>query len=241
MKKIPKKLQKAFDEILDNELGQSFRKIHYNLVGISTSYKQTQGEFTEVPCHYTICSPERYFAPWENVKLGSSIEIIESQGTAGTLSAVVSDKHLEWIDLDDLKQSFGRIASEDEAYREISEKMCHVIDGHRQNSALARYERGMRSNFYSKAHQKNFGIDATFCIFANKRFPPIVTMLVKEYSKTLLIQEMNEMHQQCYPTVWFDLQFVFAFEYGGFEPGDSGANLLWLKKEKLLVSFMRHG
>ncbi|POG67373.1 hypothetical protein GLOIN_2v1779513 [Rhizophagus irregularis DAOM 181602=DAOM 197198] len=125
----------------DNELGQSFRKIHYNLVGISTSYKQTQGEFTEVPCHYTICSPERYFAPWENVKLGSSIEIIESQGTAGTLSAVVSDKHLEWIDLDDLKQSFGRIASEDEAYREISEKMCHVIDGHRQNSALARYER----------------------------------------------------------------------------------------------------
>ncbi|CAB5187613.1 unnamed protein product [Rhizophagus irregularis] len=199
MKKIPKKLQKAFDEILDNELGQSFRKIHYNLVGISTSYKQTQGEFTEVPCHYTICSPERYFALWENVKLGSSIEIIESQGTAGTLSAVVSDKHLEWIDLDDLKQSFGRIASEDEAYREISEKMCHVIDGHRQNSALARYER--------------------------------VTMLVKEYSKTLLIQEMNEMHQQCYPTVWFDLQLVFAFEYGGFEPGDSGANLLWLKRK----------
>jgi hypothetical protein len=105
-------------------------------------------------------------------------------------------------DLDDLKQSFGRIASEAEAYREISEKMCHVIDGHRQNSALARYERGMRSNFYSKAHQKNFGIDATFCIFANKRFPPIVTMLV----------------------VWFDRQLVFAFEYGGFEPGDSGAS-----------------
>ncbi|CAB4413213.1 unnamed protein product [Rhizophagus irregularis] len=77
----------------------------------------------------------------ENVKLGSSIGIIESQGTAGTLSAVVSDKNLERIDLDDLKQSFGRIASEAEAYREISEKMCHVIDGHRQNSALARYER----------------------------------------------------------------------------------------------------
>jgi hypothetical protein len=49
MKKIPKKLQKAFDETLDNELGQSFRKMHYNLVGMSTGYKQTQGEFTEVP------------------------------------------------------------------------------------------------------------------------------------------------------------------------------------------------
>ncbi|CAB4392339.1 unnamed protein product [Rhizophagus irregularis] len=162
---------------------------------MSIGYKQTQGEFTEVSCHYTICSPESL-----------ARRVLEQ--------CVIYQ--LSHKDLDDLKQSFGQIAAE--AYREISEKMCHVIDGHRQNSALARYEHEIPP--YSNNVSEGIFI---------------------RYMKTLLIQEMNEMHQQCYPTVWFDLQLVFAFEYGGFEPGDSGANLLWLKKEKLLVSFMRHG
>ncbi|PKK72537.1 hypothetical protein RhiirC2_777065, partial [Rhizophagus irregularis] len=180
--------------------GQSFRKIHYNLKGI---LHHGCDRFPNKICGY----------PVDVVKACTATLYVR---TAGTLSAVVSDKHLEWIDLDDLKQSFGQIAAE--AYREISEKMCHVIDGHRQNSALARYEHEIPP--YSNNVSEGIFI---------------------RYMKTLLIQEMNEMHQQCYPTVWFDLQLVFAFEYGGFEPGDSGANLLWLKKEKLLVSFMRHG
>jgi hypothetical protein len=49
LKKIPENLQKVFDEALDNELGQSFREMHYNLVGMSTGYKRTQGKSTEVP------------------------------------------------------------------------------------------------------------------------------------------------------------------------------------------------
>ncbi|RIA98396.1 hypothetical protein C1645_870752 [Glomus cerebriforme] len=48
LKKIPKSLQKAFDEALDIELGPSFREMHYNLVGMSTGYKRTQGKFTEI-------------------------------------------------------------------------------------------------------------------------------------------------------------------------------------------------
>ena len=39
----------AFDEALDNELGQSFRETHYNLVGMSTGYKRTQGKCTKIP------------------------------------------------------------------------------------------------------------------------------------------------------------------------------------------------
>ena len=61
-KKVPKNLQMAFDEALDNELGLLFRKMHYNLVGMSTGYKRTQGKFTEVSA--IICSPEGHSAPW---------------------------------------------------------------------------------------------------------------------------------------------------------------------------------
>ncbi|RIA86884.1 hypothetical protein C1645_778497, partial [Glomus cerebriforme] len=46
---IPQDLKESFDEALNNELGLSFREAHYNLVGISTGYKQICGKFTEVP------------------------------------------------------------------------------------------------------------------------------------------------------------------------------------------------
>ncbi|RHZ52113.1 hypothetical protein Glove_465g29 [Diversispora epigaea] len=42
-----KKVPQRFTE--NNELGRSFRKGHYNLVGMSTGYKQTQDKFTEKP------------------------------------------------------------------------------------------------------------------------------------------------------------------------------------------------
>ncbi|CAG8711726.1 12634_t:CDS:2 [Funneliformis mosseae] len=48
-KKVSKDLQKSFNEALDNKLGPSFCETHYNLVGMSTGYKRTQGKFTEIP------------------------------------------------------------------------------------------------------------------------------------------------------------------------------------------------
>ncbi|PKC72159.1 hypothetical protein RhiirA1_438444 [Rhizophagus irregularis] len=42
------------------------------------------------------------------------------------------------------------------------------------------------------------------------------------YMKTPLIREVNKKRHQCYPTVWFDRQLAFAFD---FEPGDSGGFL----------------
>ncbi|CAG8667834.1 11259_t:CDS:2, partial [Acaulospora morrowiae] len=48
-KKVPQDLQKAFDKALDNELGPSFREAHYNLVGMSTGYKQIQDKCTDKP------------------------------------------------------------------------------------------------------------------------------------------------------------------------------------------------
>ena len=131
-KKVPKNLQKAFDEALDNELGPLFRKMHYNLVGMSTGYKRTQGKFTEVPTiilyvrqkgilrrgcdkfpdeirgypidvvEACVATPYGYGvsacqAYQKYVELGSSIGITESQGTSGTLSAVVYDKNSKQI------------------------------------------------------------------------------------------------------------------------------------------------
>ncbi|PKY61195.1 hypothetical protein RhiirA4_550880, partial [Rhizophagus irregularis] len=230
LKEIPKKLQKAFDEALDNELGQSFREMHYNLVGVSTGYKRTQGKLTEIPAiilyvrqkgilrrgcdkfpdeirGYPVDVVEACFAiPYgygvtscqayqKDVGLGSSIGITESQGTSGTLSAVVRDKKSGQMgilscehvckfcesstgigtvihqpshkDLDNLIQSFVELEDKNPAFKKISEDSRSTINNDRQNSAIACYERGMRSNFFSKVHQKNFGVDTAFCIFNN--------------------------------------------------------------------------
>ncbi|RIA95502.1 hypothetical protein C1645_757415 [Glomus cerebriforme] len=230
LKKVPKELRKAFDEALDNELGQSFREMHYNLVGMSTGYKRTQGKLTEIPAiilyvrqkgilrrgcdifpdkirgypvdvvEACVATPYGYGvsacqAYQKDVELGSSIGITESQGTSGTLSAVVRDKNSKQIgilscdhicrfsesstgmgviihqpshkDLDNSIQSFVDMASKDPTFEEISANAIDRINNNRQNSALARYERGTRSNFFSGVHQKNFGIDAAFCIFEN--------------------------------------------------------------------------
>ncbi|CAG8645271.1 3152_t:CDS:2 [Ambispora gerdemannii] len=230
--KVPQDLQKVFDKALDNELGPSFRKAHYNLVGMSTGYKKTQGKFTEKPaiilyvrqkgilrrgcgglfpeeiCGYPVdvveaCVATSYGlgvsqcqAYQENVELGSSIGVIEPQRTSGTLGAVVRDKNSKQIgilscehvckfsesnsgkgvmihqpsheDLDELKQSFVDLANKDKEYKEISEVMCNKIKKTKQNSILACYKRGMRSNFFSQVHQKDFGIDTAFCISTNK-------------------------------------------------------------------------
>ncbi|RHZ79829.1 hypothetical protein Glove_140g17 [Diversispora epigaea] len=47
--RIPQDLYEKFDEALDNELGTSFRKLHYNLAGISTGYKRIDGKLTNIP------------------------------------------------------------------------------------------------------------------------------------------------------------------------------------------------
>ncbi|CAB5370740.1 unnamed protein product [Rhizophagus irregularis] len=374
-KKTPKKLQKAFDEALDNELGLSFRKMHYNLVGMSTGYKRIQGKFTEVPAiilyvrqkgilrrgcvkfpdeirgyptdiiEACVATPYGFGASacqsyQENIMLGSSIGIIESQGTSGTLSAVVYDKDSRQIgilscehicrlsdsstgkdviiyqpshkDLDNLKESFVEMARVNKTYIKISEEMCNKIEEDKKKSALAYYKRGIQGNFFSKIHEKYFGIDAAFCIFSNinrtlcpnkfsispedlekeklsediylndfyefKEFDDIVDIdvfklgkatgltfgkLVTIYSavsidlrnknieyakkqgiippyndddvdkrifigymKTRLVEKINEMRQQCYPTVWFDRQLIFEFKPGDFVPGDSGASVV---------------
>ncbi|CAI2177988.1 847_t:CDS:2 [Funneliformis geosporum] len=373
-KKTPKKLQKAFDEALDNELGLSFRKVHYNLVGMSTGYKRTQGKFTEVPaiilyvrqkgilrrgcvkfpdeiCGYPtdiveacVATPYGFGASacqsyQENVMLGSSIGIIESQGTSGTLSAVVYDKISRQIgilscehvcrfsnsstgkgviiyqpshkDLDNLKESFVEMARVNKTYIKISEEMCNKIEEDKKISALACYERGIRDNFFSKIHEKYFGIDAAFCISSNinrklcpnkfsispedfkkeqlsedtclndfyefeefddvfdidvfkvgkatgltfGKLVPIYSAVSIDlrnnnieyakkqgeihpysndvdkgifigYMKTPLVEKINVMRQQCYPTVWFDRQLIFEFKPGDFVPGDSGASVV---------------
>ncbi|RHZ79844.1 hypothetical protein Glove_140g20 [Diversispora epigaea] len=46
--RISRDLQEKFDEALDNELGTSFRELHYNLVGISTGYKRISGKLTNI-------------------------------------------------------------------------------------------------------------------------------------------------------------------------------------------------
>ncbi|PKK40852.1 hypothetical protein RhiirC2_805253, partial [Rhizophagus irregularis] len=37
-----------------------------------------------------------------------------------------------------------------------------------RDSTLATYVKGMRKNFYSKIHKKEFGVDAGFCVFDNE-------------------------------------------------------------------------
>ncbi|CAG8618504.1 15720_t:CDS:2 [Acaulospora morrowiae] len=372
-KKTPKKLQKAFDEALDNELGPSFRKMHYNLVGMSTGYKRTQGKFTEISAillyvrqkgilrrgcvkfpdeirgyptdivEACVATPYGFGASacqsyQEKVMLGSSIGIIESQGTSGTLSAVVYDKNPRKIgilscehvcrfnnssagkgviiyqpshrDIDGLKESFVEMARVNKAYTKFSEEMCTKIEEDRKKSALAFYERGIRGNFFSKIHNRYFGIDAAFCIASsinrtlcpNKfsisqedfkkaklsedtylkdfyeleeledvvdidvfkvgkatgltfgKLVPIYSAvsidlrhniesvkkngeipsyskdvdkrIFADYMKTPLVEKINEMRQQCYPTVWFDRQLIFDFKHGDFVPGDSGASVV---------------
>uniref|UniRef100_U9TX52 Uncharacterized protein n=3 Tax=Rhizophagus irregularis TaxID=588596 RepID=U9TX52_RHIID len=151
LKEDPKKLQKAFDEALGNELGPSFRKMHYNLVGMSTEGNsalwmcripdEIRGYPTDI-VEACVATPYGFGASacqsyQENVMLGSSIGIIESQGTSGTFSAV------------------------------IYEEMCNKIEEDKKKSALACYECGIRGNFFSKINEKYFGIDAAFCIFSN--------------------------------------------------------------------------
>ncbi|CAG8711738.1 12635_t:CDS:2 [Funneliformis mosseae] len=196
-------------------------------------------------------------------------------------------------DLDSLKESFVRMASENKSYIKILEEMCNEIKKNKQNSALMRYAFGMRDNFLSEIYKKYFGVDAAFCIFNNNdrklwsnkfSIPPDdfkktnlsedtrqngfysyeefvnldeinvfkvgkVTGLTtgkmvstyssvsidlrdksikyaKNYMKTPLVKEINKMRQQCYPTVWFDRQLIFAFRPGDFVSRDSKASIV---------------
>ncbi|PKY49939.1 hypothetical protein RhiirA4_466122 [Rhizophagus irregularis] len=145
----------AFDEALDNELGPSFRKMHYNLVGMSTGYKRTQGKFTEVPAITLYVRQKgilrRGCVEFPDEIRGYPTDIVEAcvatpygLGTSGTFSAVIYDKNSRQI-----------------------EEMCNKIEEDKKKSALACYECGIRGNFFSKIHEKYFGIDAAFCIFSN--------------------------------------------------------------------------
>ena len=79
----------------------------------------------------------------EKVQLGSSIGIIKPQGT---LSVVVHDRNSKKIgviiyqpshkDLDSLKESFVRMASENKSVHKFSEEMCNNIEEDKQNSAM---------------------------------------------------------------------------------------------------------
>ncbi|RGB28765.1 hypothetical protein C1646_672972 [Rhizophagus diaphanus] len=284
----------AFDEALDNELGPSFRKMHYNLVGMSTGYKRTQGKFTEVPAIILYVRQKGILRrgcvefPDEIrglLRLALRLPMALVQGTSGTLSAVVYDKNSRQIgilscehicrfsdsstgkgviiyqpshkDLDNLKESFVEMARVNKTYIKISEEMCNKIEEDKKKSALACYERGIRGNFFSKIHEKYFGIDAAFYIFSNinrtlypnkfsispedfkkeklpediylndfyefKKFDDVVDI---DVFKTRLVEKINEMRQQCYPTVWFDRQLIFEFKPGNFVPGDSGASVV---------------
>ncbi|PKC08463.1 hypothetical protein RhiirA5_416889 [Rhizophagus irregularis] len=78
--------------------------MHYNLVGVSTGYKRTQGKLTEISAIILYVRQKGILRrgcdifpdeiPYQkDVELGSSIGIAESRETSGTLSAVVHDKN----------------------------------------------------------------------------------------------------------------------------------------------------
>jgi hypothetical protein len=250
--KIPQDLKKIFNEALDNELGLLFREAHYNLVGISTGYKQICGKFTEKPaiifyvrqkgilrrgcdgllpkeicgfptdvieaCVATPCAGlgiDICRGYQENVMLGSSIGVgsNETQNTTGTLSAVASENKspnrigiiscehvLKFNESDprkkitiyqpsynDLFEPRRRLNELIELSKELGEngyindinKMQEELNiAESQNSKLATYIKGMRKNFLSKIDNKEYGVDAGFCILDNesrklysKRFP----------------------------------------------------------------------
>ncbi|RHZ68385.1 hypothetical protein Glove_295g47 [Diversispora epigaea] len=68
------------------------------------------------------------------------------------------DKRLE-------KHEFS--ATEKKSYQELSAKVEIEINKENQNSLLVCYKCGWRNNFHSIVHQKDFGVDATFCILTN--------------------------------------------------------------------------
>ncbi|GBC28275.2 hypothetical protein GLOIN_2v1767139 [Rhizophagus irregularis DAOM 181602=DAOM 197198] len=93
------------------------------------------------------------------------------------------------------------------------------------------------NGFYTYEEFKN--VDDEFGVFKHKfaeaqeeqgQIPPHNNNDYKEifigYMKSPLIQEIDKKRQKCYPTVWFDRQLVFKFNYGDFEPGDSGTSVV---------------
>ncbi|CAB5345824.1 unnamed protein product [Rhizophagus irregularis] len=249
--KIPHGLKENFNEVLDNELGLSFREAHYNLVGVGTGYKQIRGQFTETPaiifyvrqkgilrrgCDGLLPKEIRGFPTdvieacvaipcvgigidtcrrhQKNVTLGSSIGIgsEEAQNTTGTLSAIayknsfpnqigiISCEHVLKFNESNQREKITiyqpsyndhfepkRLLNElielskeldDEYMDEIMELTKKSKLAESRDSTLATYVKGMRKNFYSEIHKKEFGVDAGFCVFDNenrklysKKFP----------------------------------------------------------------------
>ncbi|CAB4392447.1 unnamed protein product [Rhizophagus irregularis] len=58
--------------------------------------------------------------------------------------------------------------SEDEYMDDITEMTKKLKLAESRDSTLATYVKGMRKNFYSKIHKKEFGVDAGFCVFDNE-------------------------------------------------------------------------
>ncbi|RIA98943.1 hypothetical protein C1645_731287 [Glomus cerebriforme] len=96
--KIPQDLQEKFEEALDNDLGPSFREVHYNLVGMSTGYKRIGVDIVEACIARSCCGiGQEDCQDYQNmVTLGSSIGIgiNEEEKTIGTLGVVVCEKEL---------------------------------------------------------------------------------------------------------------------------------------------------
>ncbi|RHZ79938.1 hypothetical protein Glove_140g33 [Diversispora epigaea] len=96
-------IREKFDEALDNELGTSFRELHYNLTGISTGYKRISGKLTDIPA-IVLCVSQKGILrrgcggifPDKicGIPLGSSVGIglTELEKTVGTLGVVVREK-----------------------------------------------------------------------------------------------------------------------------------------------------
>ncbi|RIA94975.1 hypothetical protein C1645_817348 [Glomus cerebriforme] len=131
-----------------------------------------------------------------DVKLGSSIGIgSEEENTTGTLDAaavaydndnsqigIISCEHIfKFNDYDSKKNVFYQPSYEDLKKFELSkdseesENKDEIEDTQRkleiaeiQNPILATHIKGMRKNFLSKVNNKNYGINAGFCVFNNE-------------------------------------------------------------------------
>ncbi|CAB4392448.1 unnamed protein product [Rhizophagus irregularis] len=58
--------------------------------------------------------------------------------------------------------------SEDEYMDDIMDMAKKLNLAENRDSTLATYVKGMRKNFYSEIHKKEFGVDAGFCVFDNE-------------------------------------------------------------------------
>ncbi|CAB5380882.1 unnamed protein product [Rhizophagus irregularis] len=107
--------------------------MHYNLVGVSTGYKRTQGKLTEISAIIL------YVRQKGILRRGCDIFPDEIRGFSESSTGMgVIIHQLSHKDLDNLIQSIIDMASKDPKFKEISANAINKINNNRQNSALAR-------------------------------------------------------------------------------------------------------